>query len=80
MCKYSNGTRMYINTCTCHTAHYKFEKKNPTLLLCKASAEWASFAPKQAWHFDLLKMLGSNLRHFEAMFVYVFDSNLAHLI
>ena len=51
-----------------------------TLLLCSASAEWASFAPKQAWHFSLLKMLGSNLRHFEAMFVYVFQNNLAHLI
>lgn len=77
---YSSGTRMHVYKHLCHTAHYKFEKKNPTLLLCKASAEWASFAPKQAWHFDLLKMLGSNLRHFEAMFVYVFDSNLAHLI
>lgn len=76
---YSSGTRMYINTCVTQRI-INLKEKNPTLLLCKASAEWASFAPKQAWHFDLLKMLGSNLRHFEAMFVYVFDSNLAHLI
>lgn len=45
---YSSGTRMHVYKHLCHTAHYKFEKKNPTLLLCKASAEWASFAPKQA--------------------------------
>lgn len=38
-----------------------------TLLFSNASAEWFSLAPKQFWHLVLLKMLGTNFRHLEAI-------------
>lgn len=39
-----------------------------TLLFSRASAEWLSLAAKQFWHFVLLNILGTNFRHFEAIF------------
>jgi hypothetical protein len=42
-------------------------KRLYTLLFSKASAEWCSLAPKQLWHFSLLKMFGSNFLHFRAI-------------
>ena len=45
----------------------KRPKWSHTLLFSRASAEWCSLAPKQLWHFNLLKMFGSNFLHFNAM-------------
>ena len=41
-------------------------KVDSPLLLSRASELWASLLRKQCWHLALLKMLGTNFRHFAA--------------